>query len=443
MEDENLHPDFRQTCSGASIQWRSNSQSDTEQDDPSDNQARPSKQRRTRKTPPPLDKETPRFAFYDKAKKPPGKAHICPFPACPTHRNTPRKRRDAIKFHLLDIRIAGYDEAHPQGDDLWTSWLVQGYYLQKRPPALEPAVKKARANTLSKRYYHRRMKEVDEHGDEMKERLERNEITADQYSKFLVGHRRAEFNKSRQIEARVKERLAQLNVAGSSASVPGAPEGEAGRLEAILSELNDSKERSNVLMQQAAGVLGDLLSLWDKGDRYEPLAIARSYAWPTRASKGSFYKIAAMVAHVDYYDNPWEESSIRELKRGLHEYVVEQKAQLEDEDLSVEERRTELSRLDNLVSVFNASSDLIVDEGKHIEDKDAATVQDWMDVQQEDWEDAQAGAVHNYAATYSGVSGFQVMQRVDVAGQMYNALQETLRVTSETAGKAHALLRGT
>ena len=94
------------------------------------------------------------------------------------------------------------------------------------------------------------------------------------------------------------------------------------------------------------------------------------------------------------------------------------------------------------MSVFNASSDLIVDEGKHIEDKDAATVQDWMDAQQEDWEDAQAGAVHNYAATYSGVSGFQVMQRVDVAGQMYNTLQETLRVTSETAGKAHALLRG-
>jgi len=73
MEDENLHPDFRQTRSEASIQWRSNSQSDTEQDDPSDNPARPSKQRRTRKTPPPLDKETPRFAFYDKAKKQLGK----------------------------------------------------------------------------------------------------------------------------------------------------------------------------------------------------------------------------------------------------------------------------------------------------------------------------------------------------------------------------------
>jgi hypothetical protein len=287
------------------------------------------------------------------------------------------------------------------------------------------------------------MKEVDEHGDEMKGRFERNEITAEQYSKFLVGHRRAEFNKSREIEDRVKERLAQLNVAGYSASVPGVPEGEAGRLEAVLAELNDSKERSNVLMQQAAGVLGDILSLWDKADRYEPLAIARNYSWPTRASKGSFYKIAAMVARVDYYDNPWEESSIRELKRELHEYVVEQKAQLDDEDLSVEERRTEFSRLDNLVSVFNASSDLIVDEGKHIEDKDPATVQAWMDAQQEDWKDAQAGEAHNYAPTYSGVSGFQVMQRVDVAGQMYNALQETLRVTSETAGKAHALLGGT
>jgi len=103
MEDDAIQSDLRETRSERRThRCGSNSSSDAEEH-PSDTPARPTKQRRTRHTPPPLDKETPQFAFHDKAKKPPGHTHICPFPACPTHRNTPRNWRDAIKLHLTDI----------------------------------------------------------------------------------------------------------------------------------------------------------------------------------------------------------------------------------------------------------------------------------------------------------------------------------------------------
>jgi len=51
------------------------------------------------------------------------------------------------------------------------------------------------------------MKEIEEHGDEMKAQLEHKEISTDEYSKFLMGSHHTEFNKSREIEANIKEWL--------------------------------------------------------------------------------------------------------------------------------------------------------------------------------------------------------------------------------------------
>jgi len=94
---------------------------------------------------------------YDRALIP--KEKVCPFSKpsrrnpCTTHAN-PKKRKDVIQNHLLQIKHQGYDDQHPENDPLWTSWEVDKYWLASRPPPLTSEEdKKAARSKAAKRSY--------------------------------------------------------------------------------------------------------------------------------------------------------------------------------------------------------------------------------------------------------------------------------------------------
>ena len=140
-------------------------------------------------------------------------------------------------------------------DSTWNTWLVRDYCLKKRPKKMDPEMVKARNNECAKRYYRRRVQEIETRGDEMKEAFDQARITEAEYAKFLLGKSRAEFTKSREIEKRVEEWICELNREGSSRN------GEAVELQTALTQLNQSRERSHYLMRQMMNVMGQILRL--------------------------------------------------------------------------------------------------------------------------------------------------------------------------------------
>jgi hypothetical protein len=126
-------------------------------------------------TPPPPDTSEPNFRFYDRSLIPNGGQHACPF-AAPDRNNpcshTPGPRRDRIRHHLHDIRTDGGTATHPIDDPLWEDPIVKGYYMIKRPKKFEPEISKVRVSAAGKRSYVKKVKVMDEKGDEMKAKFE-------------------------------------------------------------------------------------------------------------------------------------------------------------------------------------------------------------------------------------------------------------------------------
>jgi hypothetical protein len=85
---------------------------------------------------------------------------------------------------------------------------------------------------------------------------------------------------------------------------------------------------------------------------------------------------------------------------------------------------------------------LVQEEEKQFEDLAANVRQDWMDRQREIWEAAQMGAAQVYGATYAGLSGVQVMRRVDDGAKLWHALQDVLQETSDAERAAQNLMGG-
>jgi hypothetical protein len=118
--------------------------------------------------------------YYDRALIP--KEKVCPFlkPSrrnpCTTHAN-PRKRKDVIQNHLLQIKHQGYDDQHPANDPLWTSWEVDKYWLASRPPPLtSDEDKQAARSKAAKRSYRTRLEREQKEADVRKRQYEEGKI---------------------------------------------------------------------------------------------------------------------------------------------------------------------------------------------------------------------------------------------------------------------------
>jgi hypothetical protein len=151
--------------------------------------------------------------FYDRALIP--KEKVCPFSdpsrpnPCTTHA-TPKKRKDIIQNHLLQIKQKGYDAQHPANDPLWESWAINKYWLVSRPSALiKEEDKKAARSKAARKSYQTRLNREEREAANRKRQYEEGLISFDEYKSILVGHKRWKAEKE-YLESQIKKQEQRL-----------------------------------------------------------------------------------------------------------------------------------------------------------------------------------------------------------------------------------------
>jgi hypothetical protein len=149
--------------------------------------------------------------WNDPSRKP--REHVCPFSygdrkvLCTQTKD--KKRRDLIERHLSRIKLNGYDDAHPQDDPMWQSWLVQKYYLVPRCK-YDPQTRKTRQRAISKKSYRSRKERQERNLHAWKSQYDAGEITAEQFKKRLVGKARRDFDAEQELQAKLAMRWKEL-----------------------------------------------------------------------------------------------------------------------------------------------------------------------------------------------------------------------------------------
>lgn len=355
--------------------------------------------------------------------------HRCPFPACTTHGRdrATKMRRDTVKNHLLN-KIHSHDDEHPLMDPLWDSPIVQ-FYLMNRPPKMPRDLKRKRHSDAAKKWYGKRVREYEEKGQEMKDKFDRKEISAEEYERFLIGAPKVRFQKSKEIENAVRE---QINMLRDEHNGPAANAERIGNLEAALAKVRGATEKAQAYRDQIVSITEELLSFWNDSDgngvvdpkqvtRRDFESLGRGFTWPSVAGVNTFYEMAAYLWPVDAADEPWDDSSIRQLRRDMDRVIEDRirKCRAEIAGAAAQAKTTRLLELAK--ATFNASCDMVRDAGATMAEYGGNEYQDWHDGQRELWSDAQTKAFTACAAPYGGRTPLEIMDTVDQLSELWYA----------------------
>jgi hypothetical protein len=281
------------------------------------------------------------------------------------------------------------DAQHPAADPLWDSEVVQ-YILTPRPKKYDDGKRKRGSKESNQRYYRKRTKTQSEQGDMKKVQFEAGEITAEEYTKVLVGHRRREFlaevrlkgrleqqvstDNEQRIQQHLEQRLSELRSANTL-----SPD-DIRSLESVRDELEKCEaslhSHRRQLSTQSAKVVQFFASasFLDSNDEYLPF---HGFEWPNVPSIEAYYEFAAfLLPPAQFNDQIRSGHSKRMMKRTLHEYLKAEKVGLPPEHAVY---------MDETMGVFKASCDLLEAEERKASAMGGAEALRWIDKQDELW----------------------------------------------------------
>jgi len=354
--------------------------------------------------------------FYDRQLVP--KEKVCPFSdssrpnPCTTHA-TPKKRKDIIQNHLLQVKQKGYDAQHPAKDPLWKSWEINKYWLVSRPPPLttEEDKKAARSKAARKSYRTRLAREEREAADR-KRQYEEGLISFNDYKFVLVGNKRRKAEKEYQ-EAQMKEQerrleeqrvlyahlenqLAELQ-AKQTPSVPltAVDQQRFNDLTSSLKSIKDSKERVEVLRNEVINLCTEVVHCWGKSEKCTMEATDHSFMadmeFPSECNAAAFYQYAALLlAPMHWDDQPFKGTHVRSMKKALQVYAQDLEREIEDTS-GGELVQAEIDEIHEIVANFNACCDVVQDEEQKAIDQGSDATQQWLDIQDKLWTNAKLG----------------------------------------------------
>jgi hypothetical protein len=334
---------------------------------------------------------------------------------------------------------------------------VKGYYMIKRPKKFEPEISKVRVSAAGKRSYVKKVKVMDEKGDEMKFKFESGDIDMEEYSKFLVGAPREHFKRKMEVRDRVNEKLEELR---------GAPMTKLnmeniGGLETVLAQLNQANTRTMSVRKTLVTCVVGMVGLWENTDgeiltpdcQYQSLEEVRGWdvtRWPRTPSIESYYAVAAILLPLRE-DEPWDPPSRRNAKYNLERYAKREQGRVEDQineaiaegmgDAEVEQWRERKDMWDEVVKVFNASCDLLKVDEEEATFYDEAVARNWRESQRKLWESAKANTRDVFEASYGQKSAVEVIDMVNALSNCWCAHQTALNDEAAAEVRANRLLQ--
>jgi hypothetical protein len=334
---------------------------------------------------------------------------------------------------------------------------VKEYYMFKRPKKFEPEISKVRVSAAGKRSYVKKVKVMDEKGDEMKSKFERGDIDQEEYSKFLVGAPREHFKRKMEVKDRVHKQLEELR----GAPMTALNTENIGNLEAVLAQLNQANTRAINLQKTLVTCVVGMVGLWENTDgeilmpdcQYQSLEKVRGWdvtRWPRTPSIESYYAVTAMLLPLRE-DEPWDPPSRRKAKYNLERYAKREQGRMEDEineaiaeglgDAEVEQWRERKDMWDEVVKVFNASCDLLRVDEEEANFYDEAVARTWRESQRKLWESAKANTRDVFEASYGQKSAVEVIDMVNALSHCWCAHQRALNDEAAAEDRANGLLQ--
>ena len=346
--------------------------------------------------------------YYDRALVP--KEKVCPFSKpsrrnpCTTHAN-PKKRKDVIQNHLLQIKHQGYDDQHPENDPLWTSWEVDKYWLASRPPPLTSEEdKKAARNKAGKRSYRIRVERELKEADIRKRQYEEGKISFAEYKFVLVGDKRRKaeqeyrMKQERNLRVNLETRIEELAAKQTSSTAPlnTADQQQFDELKTSLQNIMQSKEHLDNFRDKLVNVGMEVIRCWGlshmsnignkmggSGENF-----MSEMVFPSECNLAAFYQYAALLQpSMHWNDMPFKGTYLRNMKKALQVYAKDLQSEISPDR---EDADTQMQQIDDIVANFNACCDIVENDQKNANDHGPTGIQDWLDVQQQLWTDAKA-----------------------------------------------------
>jgi hypothetical protein len=325
--------------------------------------------------------------------------HVCPF-ADPSRQNPcedyaqPCKRKDAIMKHLLKMQ-ADPDDHHPASDALWNAPLTK-YMMSKRPTRYGQNKRKRGSQAAARRYYEKRVKTQGEKADELKEKYDRGEISVEEYKKVLVGNRRREFLAEQRLKGRLEQQITadnerrlqqQLDGRLQELRQSGASSDDTARihdLEAIRDKLTQTERSVQNHRQQIAAQSARVVEFFSAPgflDSESSFLQHHSFSWPSSVSVDAFYSMAVVLLPQKEWNMQIRSGHcMRAMKAALSAHLKVEKEGVDEEDYHY---------LDQILSIFNSSCDLVLQEESRAGQQDTAKAQEWLDEQEQKWAAAQ------------------------------------------------------
>jgi hypothetical protein len=397
------------------------------------------------------------FDYYRLAKKAVKK--VCPFSdtsrenPCASH-STPRVRKDAIKRHLENIKRAGGDGQHPIGDPLWDSPIVN-YMLVPRPPRFDDKKRKAGSRSSAQRYYKKRKHIQETQAEPMKTLYIEGKIAPDDYKKYLIGNKRREFIMELKVKAQIEKdlrlenegklrveiekKLQELHVqrqAGRGTEESEHASASIIALEAAQKDLKETRSTVEAYREVLSTQASNVVQIFANDDFLLAGLTFLEYhcfSWPSSVSADSFYQFATMLTPSSQWENRIRSpSSLRHMKKELHDYIQAEKDNVDESDTS---------SLEAIMAVFNSCCDLIRSEESKTEKMSADGAQHWLDEQDALWEAAKQA--YHRTFKFNACSPLQLVRMIDTFADTWRAQknaelenEEAMQTAQEKAGQA-------
>jgi hypothetical protein len=387
--------------------------------------------------------------YYDRALIP--KEKVCPFSApsrrnpCTTHAN-PKKRKDIIEKHLLQIKQKGYDDQHPANDPLWTSWEVDKYWLAARPePLISKEEKRAARSRAAKRSYRTRLEREQKEADTRKRQYEEGKISFAEYKFVLVGdkRRKAEVEyRMKNLRGNLERRIGELEAKQTStAPLNTADQQQLDELTTSLRNIKESKERLYDLNDAMLSMCTEIMRCWGRSNTSNMgnemggsgETFMSEMVFPSECNLAAFYQYAALLQPSMHWDDmPFKGSHLRNMKKALQVYAQDLQSEISPDD---EDAETQMQQIDDIVANFNACCDIVENDEKNANDLGPTGVQDWLDMQQQLWTNAKANQrrwVNLASGWRAPLQTARVYDKfVDVIGQIVREQETDKEIASE------------
>lgn len=328
--------------------------------------------------------------------------HICPFSdlsrqsPCEDYAQ-PCKRKDAIMKHLHKMHDDP-DEHHPAGDALWNAPLTK-YMMSKRPLRYDQNKRKRGSKAAARRYYAKRVKTQGEKADELRERYDRGEISVEEYKKVLIGNRRREFLAEQRLKGRLEQQIAadneqilqrrledKLQELRGMNTVGNATDDAARiqELETVRDKLTQAERSVQNHRQQIGAQSARIVEFFSSPgflDSDSSFLQHHAFSWPSSVSVDAFYNMAVVLLPQKEWNMQIRGGHcMRAMKAALSAHLAAEKEGVDEEDYHY---------LDQIISIFNSSCDLVLQEESRAAQQGTAKAQEWLDEQEQKWTAAQ------------------------------------------------------